>query len=137
LKAFIDTSTLIKKYIIEKGSDEFDVFLDSVSEIIVSPIYQLEVAAAIDRRLREKTLSRQQARWIQGEVAMDCGFFSKVLWNENLERKAQELIEKHHLKMLDSLQLASGCLSKAGVFVTSDKKLFVSAKKEMKNTRFI
>jgi len=43
LRAFIDTSSLLKKYIEEDGAEEFNSLLDSVSEIIISPVTILEV----------------------------------------------------------------------------------------------
>jgi predicted nucleic acid-binding protein len=137
MKAFIDTSTLIKKYVIENGSDEFDTLLEGISEIIISSIYYIEVTAAIDRRLREKSLTQQNATRVQKEIREDYKYFTKVLWNERLEQKALELIRQHHLKTLDSVQLASGSLSGADIFIVSDQKLFTAARKEIKNTRFI
>ena len=107
MKAFIDTSSLVKKYIAEAGSNELDVFLGKVSEITVSPTCWLELNSTIARRLKEKTLTSTQAHWLKTEARKDFDYFRQVLWNENLEQKAIELIQKHHLKTLDSLQLAS------------------------------
>jgi len=59
--AFIDTSSLIKKYIQESGSDEFDSLLNKVSTIIVAPIYFLEINSAVERRLMEHSLTISQA----------------------------------------------------------------------------
>tara|TARA_B100001964_G_scaffold45243_1_gene50362 strand:- start:325 stop:738 length:414 start_codon:yes stop_codon:yes gene_type:complete len=132
LRAFIDTSSLIKKYIAEEGSDQIERQLEIVTEIIISSLYLLEINAAIERRIFEKTLTNKQAVWIRAEVKKDLHFFGRVLWNDNLEQKALEMIRKHHLKTLDGLQLASGCLSKPDLFITSDKRLFKIAKKELK-----
>jgi len=137
LKAFIDTSSLLKKYVLEAGSDTFDELLKKISEIIVSPIYLLEVNSAIDRRLKEKGLATQQAEWILSEITKDTDYFTKILWNENLEKTSIELIGKHHLKTLDAIQLASALLSLADLFVTSDKHLAAIARKELKQVRFI
>ncbi len=132
MRAFIDTSSLIKKYIAEEGSDQIERQLEIVTEIIISSLYLLEINAAIERRIFEKTLTNKQAVWIRAEVKKDLHFFGRVLWNDNLEQKALEMIRKHHLKTLDGLQLASGCLSKPDLFITSDKRLFKIAKKELK-----
>lgn len=136
MKAFIDTSSLMKKYIVEEGSSEFDVFLEKVSEIIVSPTCRLELHSVLQRRLQEKTLLKQQVSSILAEVERDFDYFSQVLWNEKLEQEAVVKIQKYHLKTLDSLQLAAACLAKADVFMTSDKKLFAAAGKEIKNVQF-
>ena len=137
MKAFIDTSSLFKKYVLETGSDTFDELLKKISEIIVSPIYLLEVNSAIDRRLKEKGLTTQQTKWILSEITKDTDYFTKILWNENLEKTSIALIGKHHLKTLDAIQLASALLSLADLFVTSDKHLAAIARKELKQVRFI
>ena len=137
MKAFIDTSSLAKKYIDEDGSEVFDRFLSTVSEITVSPIYILEIHSTIERRLKEKNLTLYEAQWIRVEVKKDLHFFSQVLWNGNLEQKALNLIAKYQLKTLDSIQLAAGCLSKSDIFVTSDQKLFLIANREIKKVKLI
>ena len=137
MRAFIDTSSLIKKYINEKGSHEFDVFLEKTSEIIVSPIYLLEVNSAIERRVREKTLPLSQVTWIRAELKKDFHYFSQIIWNEKLIQKGLELILKYQLKTLDTLQLASACLAQTDIFITSDKRLFNLAQSELNNARFV
>jgi predicted nucleic acid-binding protein len=137
LRAFIDTSSLIKKYVLEKGSDILDSVLESVTEITVSPTYWMEVHSTISRRLKEKTISRAQGFQILHEAQKDLHYFHKILWNERLEEKTIELIEEYDLKTLDGLQLASAVLSNTDLFLTSDKALFKRAAKKLKNTRFI
>ena len=137
MRAFIDTSSLIKKYVSEEGSGKFDTLLEGITEIIVSPVYLLEVHSVIERRLKEKILSPQQASSVITEAKKDHYYFVKIIWNENLERKAVEFIEKYRLKTLDSIQLASAYLSKADVLITSDKRLFQKAKEEFKNAVLI
>ena len=135
--AFIDTSSLIKKYIQEEGSDEFDFLLNKVSTIIVAPVYFLEINSALERRLIEHSLTISQANYIRQEAQRDLHFFHQTIWNDNLQQKTVELIRKHQLKTLDSLQLASGCLSNADLFVTSDKALYSKAKIEVRKALFI
>ena len=137
MKAFVDTSSLIKKYVQEKASDQFEEQLTKIDEIIVAPIYWIELNSAIERRIKEKTLSHQDASVIRREAKKDLHFFSKVIWNDVLEQKAVEMIEKHRVKTLDSLQLASGILSRADLFLTSDQDLYKTAAQEIKNTKFI
>ena len=137
MRAFVDTSSLIKKYIQESGSEKFDSLLNQVSEIIVAPVYFLEINSAIERRLMERTITSAQANWMRQESRRDLHFFHQVIWNENLQHKAVEFIRKHQLKTLDSLQLASGCLSNADVFVSSDKALYKAANQELRKVLLI
>ena len=54
MKAFIDTSSLIKKYVAEGDYLEFDKLLDRVSRVIISPVTGLELNSALARKLIEK-----------------------------------------------------------------------------------
>ena len=137
MKAFIDTSSLIKKYVHEKGSDRFDQELKAISEITVAPIYWIELISAVERRKAQRTLPGQAAEYILKEAEKDLEYFNRVIWNELLEIKAVQLIRKHSLRTLDSVQLASGILSKADVFLTSDKNLCHAATQELKTVKLI
>ena len=137
MKAFIDTSSLIKKYVHEKGSDDFDNLLEKISEIIIAPVFWLEINSGIERRLREKTLTSSPANRIRNEIKRDLFFYNKITWKDNLEQHALLLIQKYQLKILDSVQLAAARLSKADIFVTSDRKLFRIAQLELENPHFI
>jgi len=137
MKAFIDTSTLFKKYVAESGAEKFTKYLEKVSEIIVAPCTWLEIQAVVDRRLREKSITKAQAEWIIQEIKTDFCYFSLVIWNEDLEKKASAVIHNYHLKVMDSLQLAAGCISNPDVFITSDRQLFLTAKRELKAVHYI
>ncbi len=137
MKAFIDTSSLVKKYILEKGSEKLDSLLGEITEIVVSPTCLLEITSVLTRRLKEKSLTNEQADWIKSELKKDYSYFSKVIWNNDLELTGIELIYTHHLKTLDSIQLASACLAKVDLFVTSDKVLGKAAKGKIKIINFI
>lgn len=130
MKAFLDTSALIKKYVLEPGSDKLERYLEKISEIVVAPLYGIELNSALERRLNEGTLSHLQIATIRQEAARDLNYFSRVIWNESLERKAIEMIKKYCLKTLDSVQLASGMLADAELFLTSDQDLYKIAFKE-------
>ena len=137
MKLFVDTSTLFKKYVDEAGSGDFDKLFGEATEIIVSPVTRIEMHSAIAKYVREKWLSEQAAKKLSIEIKKDFIFYSRVFWNDNLEEKSVEIAQSLSLKTLDAVQLASGVLSKADLFVTSDKRLFDEASKVIHKTRFI
>ena len=137
MRAFIDTSSLVKRYILEANSEQLDLLLEGITEIIVSPVYLLEIHSALERRLQENSAIPQQIARIRREVERDYFYFGKVIWNAALEQKGIELIQKYHLRTLDSIQLASGIVARSDIFVTSDRKLFDIAQKELKDVHFI
>ncbi len=137
MRAFIDTSSLFKKYVEEDGSEELDSLLQEISEIAVSPVTWLEMSTVIARRLREKTLTSQQATWLNSEAHKDFQCFHRVVWNEALGKEAMDLVYEHPLSTLDAIQLASGVLSKADLFVTSDRRLFEKAQKRVRKVVYL
>ncbi|MFH1761729.1 MAG: type II toxin-antitoxin system VapC family toxin [bacterium] len=137
MRAFIDTSSLFKKYVEEEGSGKFNKLLDSISDIIVSPITILEINSVIGRRVREKTLRPQDANWIEKEFLKDYSFFGIVQWNESLIKECTRIIRKYHLRVLDGIQLSAASISDAVLFITSDTRLFKTSKKEIDNVKYI
>lgn len=137
MRVFVDTSSLFKRYIHDEGSVALERLFGESSEIVVSPVTWIELNSALSRCVRDKSLTTKQFSSVLSEAKKDFDFFFRVEWNENLEHKAVEMVSKAFLKSLDAIQLASGVLSKADIFVTSDKKLFEAAKAVIRETRFI
>jgi predicted nucleic acid-binding protein len=137
MRAFVDTSSLFKKYVEESGSKEWDGLLQDISEIAVSPVTWVEMNAVVARRLRQKSLASQQAVWLKSQIEKDFQSFHRVVWNEVLEKTAVELVYRYSLSTLDAIQLASGVLSKADLFVTSDRRLFEEANKQIRKARLV
>ena len=135
MRIFVDTSSLFKKYVDEPGAEDFERVLAQATEIAVSPATWIEMNSAVERRLREGSLSAAQAEWLRAEARRDFAYFYQVVWNENLEDQAVELIRKHALKTMDAVQLASGVLSESAVFLTSDRVLFQAARKVLSKVR--
>ncbi|MBI4395065.1 MAG: type II toxin-antitoxin system VapC family toxin [Candidatus Omnitrophica bacterium] len=137
MRLFIDTSSLFKKYVDESGSAAFERLLSKAVEIAVSPVTWIEMNAAIERCLRDNILTSEKAEWLRVEAKKDFAYFLLVVWNENLEKKAVQLIHQYALKTMDAVQLAAGILSNAEIFVTSDHQLHRAAKKVMRRVRFV
>jgi predicted nucleic acid-binding protein len=137
MNAFIDTSSLFKKYVDEPGSEKFDRLLENISGIIISPITILEINSVLERRIREKTLKTSDAEWIENEFLTDYAHFAVVKWSEDLISQSTRIIRRYQLKVLDSIQLSSAILAKAEIFITSDKRLFEACRNEISGVSFI
>ena len=81
----------------EKGADKFDILLQSVTEIIIAPNTLLEINSIIERRLREKTLSTADAKWVEKEFMFDLNFYGVVDFNEKLNSECIRVIRKYQL----------------------------------------
>lgn len=134
MKIFFDTSALIKRYILEIGSDKIDSLFEECDDIFISEITELEINSALKRRVIEKSISDVAYVYILNEFYEDLEDFNIVNMLLYLKRISVELIKKHQIKTLDSLQLGSALLSPADIFVSADKKLFDISLLEFVNT---
>lgn len=134
---FIDTSSLVKKYVVEKGSEEMDVLLGEISEIVVAPIAWVEFNSAIFQAVRDKRIASRDSSRILSEAERDFRSYSVVVWDEALADKATEAVHRHSLATLDAIQMAAGVLSKPDLFLTSDRKLFEETRKVIQGARYI
>jgi uncharacterized protein len=132
LNLFFDTSSLIKKYIEEVGSDSgFDLCMQA-DEIALSAITRMEFFSALSRLLHTGYIDKESFEIACQEFEEDCKDYTFMQFEKSTENKAIELLKNYHLRTLDSIQLASAKLSNSSKFITSDKKLFEVAVKELK-----
>ena len=129
---FFDTSALIKRYIEEAGSQNVDKLFNISSQIIVSPVTKIEVYSSLKRLLVTNLISDEDYETVKNNIDYDFRYFTVVSLNEKVEKEAIKLIERHQLKALDSIQLASCLYRKADIrdFIVSDMKLKNAAEAE-------
>ncbi len=137
MTAYFDTSSLAKKYVEEPGSARLDELLENIDQIIVSSVFILEVNAILERRGREKTIDRTSINEIRKQIFKDLEFFVRIPFDDMALENALALIKKYPITTLDSIQLSSGILAKADVFILSDKKLYEYASHELPHTLLI
>lgn len=135
---FLDTSALIKRYVIETGSSWVNGLLRN--GFIVSTITYAEVASALARRVKGGTVSTSdQAQFLKMfDFDMEHRFWL-IEVDKRLCQNAGLLAAKHTLRGYDSVQLAcalkaNNLLLQAGgnglTFLTADKALLAAATAE-------
>jgi uncharacterized protein len=135
---FLDTSTLVKLYVQEPGTDRLLHLIGDQPDnrFAVLAISVVEVRSAIRRR--------QRAGDIEGSVAtavleslqrhMESRFLRQAV-NDTVIDTALEMIDRYALRAYDAVQLA-GCLviggtaAEAFTFVCSDHRLLEAARSE-------
>ncbi|MBI3601410.1 MAG: type II toxin-antitoxin system VapC family toxin [Candidatus Omnitrophica bacterium] len=137
MKAFIDTSAMLKRYFDEPGADAFDQFIRNVTHITVAPTYLLEAHAALERRHRDKTFTKEQVRRLKEKIEEDFFSYHEIEFNSQLCETAKYLIASYPMVTLDSIQLAAAMIANTQAFLTSDKQLFKYAQEELKNVELI
>jgi len=132
---FFDTSALVKRYIAETGSEKVDDLFKTASQIIISPVTKIEAYSTLNRLKSENAVSEEDYSKLNEEIQYDFRYFKVLSFNQEIEAQSIYLIEKHQLKTLDSIQLAS-CLSQKDFvdsFIVSDKRLKQAAENEKLN----
>lgn len=131
---FLDTSALVKRYHLEVGTDVIDEVFDSADRVIViSNISISEFVSTINRKKNEKEITQDDLDLVLSKFYADIMEQLTVIGIDDSHIiSSLELILKHNLKALDSLQLAIALeLSDLDlIFVSADSKLCETAEKE-------
>ncbi len=139
MKAFLDTSSLIKLYHQEEGSDSvMEALSNDVEEISLSELAVLEFRSALWKKIRGKELEEKVAIEVIACFHNDRDNFQWILLQSDIIESASHLLMKYGsrgLRTLDSLQLAAALTLKDEecVFLTSDKLLWTFLEKERLN----
>ncbi|GAB1450411.1 hypothetical protein MASR2M47_04670 [Draconibacterium sp.] len=123
MKIFLDTSSLIKLYHFETGTELLDkVFEDNIiHEIFLSDIAKVEFTSAIWKKVRTKDLTPFEATGILESFYDDYDKYTFIGIDSELISHARDLVVKYGLKglrTLDSFQLASIVKVKTGLSFT-------------------
>jgi predicted nucleic acid-binding protein len=104
---YLDTSSLVKLYVEEEGSDEIRALVDQADIVSTSVVAYPESYSAFARQQREGGLTIEEYQRAKADLARDWPTFLKIDVTEPLYRHAGELAGLHALRGFDSLHLAS------------------------------
>jgi predicted nucleic acid-binding protein len=110
---FFDSSSLVKKYISETGTNWVRNIFNAVPahEIYVSRITEVEATAAIARRKKGGSLSTSDAALAIQQLRSDFLTRFRILdVAANVSTQACAVAETHALRGYDAVQLASGII---------------------------
>ena len=134
---YLDTSSLVKLYVEEKGSRLVRELVERAELVATSVVTYAEARAALARQRREGGLTAVGFERAKKDLEQDWPRYLAVEVSEAVYRNAGDLAEKHHLRAFDSLHLASYLsLYGDGVrqirFSSFDEALNRAARKEAK-----
>ena len=104
---YLDTSSLIKLFIEEPGSDEVRENLGEADTGATSAVSYAEARAAFARLRRERMLTPAMFLAVKRDFDADWTKFAIVEPTVALCRSAGELAERYRLRGCDSIQLAT------------------------------
>jgi len=135
---FLESSALAKLFIAELGSDRLIALIEplAAAQKLVSALGAVEVHSAIRRREREGDLSHNDADRALSILTAESASMTEQPINTPVIETAKQMLDRHRLRSLDAIQLASGWVARATagvtdvVFVASDQTLLSAAEAE-------
>jgi len=137
VKAFFDASAFAKRYVEESGSQIIDDICLNAREISLSVICVPEIISALNRRVREKSLSRQDYDTIKEHLSDDVSDAVIVNLTPEVVVTSIKILETSPLRAMDALHVACALVWGAELFVSSDKQQITAAKKAGLRIKYI
>jgi uncharacterized protein len=126
---FFDSSAFAKRFIEETGSDEIEKICFDSESIAVSSICFPEIISALNRRLRESSISKKDYILIKERLIEEFEHIEIINVVPEVIAKSIILLEKNSLRTLDAIHMASALILKPDLFVSADKRQILAAKK--------
>lgn len=146
---FFDTSALLKRYIqTEPGSTRVLDLCDpqSGNALYLSALTSIEVASALNQRVRERRMrpSQRDNRWRIFRRDLDIQY-QVIAWDDAIRQTAEHLVFAHPLRGYDAVHIAAALrlsqmlagLSAEIVFCTGDQRQARAAQAEGLAAEFI
>ena len=135
MKVSFDSSAFAKRYVQENGSQLVDDICQETSELCLSVLCVPEIISALNRRIREKALSRTDYATIKQHLLKDVRDTTIVNLTPEVIGASTLLLEGSSLRAMDALHIACALEWGAELFVSSDKRQIAAAKKTGLRTR--
>jgi len=137
VRTFFDASAFAKRYIEESGSQTVDDLCRQASELALSVICVPEIVSALNRRVREGTLTSQQYTMIKQHLSEDVRDAEIINLTPEVIATAVSLLEASPLRAMDALHVACAVVWRVTLFVSADKRQIVSAQQEGLNIALV
>ncbi len=135
---FLESSALAKLFVAEVGSDRLVALIEPLpaAQKLVSSLGPVEVHSAIRRRERSGEVTHDNASEALAILATESASMTEQTVNTPVIEAAKQMLDRHALRSLDAIQLASAWVARAVsgitdvVFVASDYVLLSAAQAE-------
>ncbi|SRR6056297_425774 len=137
MKLAMDSSSLVKRYINENGSDEVDFLLGQASQLGLSVIVVPEIISAFNRRIREELLTSIDYRYARKLLLDDVQDSVLLQLTPGVISRTVNILEHNALRAMDAIHLACAMQWKADLFVTSDRRQYNAASESGMAVEFV
>lgn len=137
MKTFFDSSAFAKRYIDEKGSAIVDEVCQNTDELALCVICVPEIISALNRRVREKSITPANYKTAKTELVTDVRDTVIVNLTSDVVSLSISIIEHNTIRAMDALHVASAFAWGADLFVSSDKQQVKAAHKQGLKTKLV
>lgn len=137
MKTFFDSSAFVKRYIEETGSQDVETLYMAATELALSVVCIPEVISALNRRVRERDLSRRQYERAKDNMFEDAHDAVIVNLTPDVISTCTTLLEASPVRAMDALHVACALQWGAEMFVSADERQVAAAKKAGLRTRLV
>lgn len=107
MNLYLDTSALVKLYVMERGSEDVERAVLEAQTLCTSVITLPEARSALVRRLREKALSPADHADALSQLTQDWRHIRSTIVDASLSQAAGILATSYGLRGFDAVHLAS------------------------------
>jgi len=140
LKVYLDTSSVVKRYVNETGSEQVDLIYAKAEagswQIVISLWNIGEVLGVLDRYRSRKlidneALMKSTANFLaESEKMIRLGSMQILPLALSILTETYSLTLKHHIYEADAVQVATSKLSESKLFLSADRFLLSAAQAE-------
>ncbi len=127
MKLMVDSSAFAKRYVLEKGSESIDHFLQRASQLALCIILLPEIISGLNRRLREQILSPHEYSKVKRQLMDDVYDATILQITPAVVSRSVKLLETNVLRAMDAMHIACALEWQAELFVTADRKQLKAA----------
>ena len=137
MKLFLDSSAFAKRFIEESGSREVEKLCTQATELCLSVICVPEIISALNRRLREKHLTKQDYATAKRRLSEDVRDAIIVNLTTEVIHSSIEILETNPIRTMDALHIACALEWHADLMASSDHQQIAAAKRAGLKTKLI
>ena len=128
MKLFLDSSAFAKRFVEESGSQEVEILCSQAAELCLSVICVPEIISALNRRLREKSLTRRE--YLQAKQRLSEEVRDTIIINltPDVIHSSIKILETTPVRTMDALHVACASAWAADLFVSADHRQLAAAK---------
>ncbi len=127
MKLFLDSSAFAKRFVEEPGSEEVEILCAQADELCLSVICVPEIISALNRRLREKSLTRRGYAQAKQSLAQDVRDTVVINLTPDVVRTSIEILETTPVRTMDALHVACAVAWGAELFASADNRRVAAA----------